>query len=351
MYFFDAFIIFHPALTNNSGSVRIKSISDLKGEKRMNTENLKEFIVLAETRNFWEASDRLYMNQSTLSKHIKSLENELGVPLFTRTTRRVELTSYGQIFLPYAQSITRTEFEGVTAIQRILNIENGLLTIGALPSMPQYHITQFLAQFQTLYPEATVRITEDDPVHLMEYLETDKCELIFTREYKSSFEKNFLDDPHIVRIPYMRDKLVSLVPEHHPLASAESLTLQQLKNERFCFIKEGSLMYQICMDACHNANFVPNIVFTSHRIDSILDMVTNQNCVALLMDAHLSLPKNGPKQTSAPWNIIPITPVISSQLSLCYRSDNPLSRTAQLFVDLCNDKLFKKTHKETCTFV
>lgn len=43
----------------------------------MNTEFLKEFVVLAETQNFWEASERLYMNQSTLSKHIKSLENEL----------------------------------------------------------------------------------------------------------------------------------------------------------------------------------------------------------------------------------------------------------------------------------
>ena len=48
----------------------------------MNTEYLKEFVVLAETKNFWEASDRLYMNQSTLSKHIKSLENELGINLF-----------------------------------------------------------------------------------------------------------------------------------------------------------------------------------------------------------------------------------------------------------------------------
>lgn len=64
----------------------------------MNTEYLKEFVVLAETKNFWEASDRLYMNQSTLSKHIKSLENELGINLFLRTTRRVELTNYGQTF-------------------------------------------------------------------------------------------------------------------------------------------------------------------------------------------------------------------------------------------------------------
>lgn len=306
----------------------------------MNTENLKEFIVLAETKNFWEASERLYMNQSTLSKHIKSLENELGVNLFTRTTRRVELTNYGQIFLPYAKSIVHSEFEGLSAIRRMRNIENGLLTIGVIPSMPQYHITQFLAEFQKQYPKTTVRITEDDPINLTNYLETEKCELIFNREDKATFERNFLSDKHIIRIPYMKDHLIALVPAHHPLSAAKSVTLQQLKTERFCFIKEGSLMYQIAMDACQNANFIPDIIFTSHRIDSILDMVANQNCVALLMDVQLQLPEMMSTQSSDLCCAIPIVPVISSQLSLCYRADRPLSKTAQLFVDFCNRRLF-----------
>lgn len=307
----------------------------------MNTENLKEFVVLAETKNFWEASDRLYMNQSTLSKHIKSLEAKLGVDLFSRTTRRVELTNYGKAFLPYAKSITHFEFEGLSTLQRMKNIENGLLTIGVFPSMPQYHITQLLSKFQTLYPDATIRTTEDDPVNLMNYLENESCEIVFQREDKATFEKNFLNDTLITRIPYLRDQLVVLMPIQHPLAQSKSLTLQQLKNERFCLIKEGSLMYQMSMNACQNADFVPNIVFTSHRIDSILDMVTNQNCVALLMDAHLSLPENGPKRICSPWCSIPITPAISSQISICYRNDKPLSRNAQLFINLCNDKLFK----------
>ena len=306
----------------------------------MNTEYLKEFVVLAETKNFWEASDRLYMNQSTLSKHIKSLENDLGVELFFRTTRRVELTNYGQAFLPYAKSITQFEFEGISTIQRMRNIENGLLTIGAFPSMPQYHITQLLSQFQTRYPDATIRITEDDPIHLMHYLETENCEIIFQREDKATFEKNFLYDTQVTRIPYLKDQLVVLMPVHHPLAHSASLTLQQLKAERFCFIKEGSLMYQISMNACQNANFVPNIVFTSHRIDSILDMVTNQNCIALLMDAHLSMPENGPQHLNAPWCSVPVTPVISSQISICYRNDKPLSKNAELFIKLCNENLF-----------
>lgn len=307
----------------------------------MNTEYLKEFLVLAETKNFWEASERLYMNQSTLSKHIKALEAELGVDLFTRTTRRVELTGYGQTFLPYARSISKSVFEGTSAIKRMLNIENGLLTIGTIPSMPQYHITQFIAQFQQKYPGTTVRITEDDPTNLMNYLENRTCELIFTREDKVTFERNFISGDNITRIPYLRDRLVAIMQKKHPLANAESVTLHQLKDEQFCLIKEGSLMYQMSIDACQNADFIPNIIFTSHRIDSILDMVTNQNSIALLMDIHVQLPKNGPKEMNTPWCAVPITPEISSQLSLCYMNNKPLSKTAKLFVDYCTAQLFK----------
>lgn len=306
----------------------------------MNTEFLKEFVVLAETKNFWEASERLYMNQSTLSKHIKSLENELGVDLFTRTTRRVELTSYGHTFLPYARTIARTEFEGTSAINRLQNVENGLLTIASIPSMPQYQITMFLAQFQQFHPETTVRITEDDSNNLTDYLLNETCELIFTREDKLTFEKNFLTNNQIMHIPYVKDRMVALLPKNHPLAGEESLTLQQLKDEHFCFIKEGSLMHDMCMEACQNAGFIPDIIFTSHRIDSILDMVTNQDCIALLMDKHTEFPDNGPTQINVPWTTVPILPEINSQISLCYRADNPLSDIAKKFVDFCTTRLF-----------
>ena len=162
----------------------------------MNTEKFKGIHrPCRDQKTFWEASERLYMNQSTLSKHIKNLESELGISLFTRTTRRVELTNYGRIFLPYAKSVIRSEFEGLSAIRRLQNIENGLLTIGVIPSMPQYHITQFLTDFQKAYPQTSIRITEDDPVNLMQYLEDEKCELIFQREEKMIFEKKFSNRP------------------------------------------------------------------------------------------------------------------------------------------------------------
>ncbi len=306
----------------------------------MNTEYLKEFIVLAETKNFWEASEQLFMNQSTLSKHIKSLEDSIDVPLFKRTTRHVELTKYGQIFLPYAKSITRYEFDGVSAIKRLQNIENGLLTIGSLPSMPQYRVTQLLANFQIKYPDVTIRIFEDDPSKLFTYLDNETCEIIITREDKQTFEHEFLHDARIQRIPYIKDSLVAIMQKGHPLAIEKSVSLQQLSNESFCMIKEGSMVHDICMNACQYAGFIPNIVFSSHRIDSIFDMVTNQNCVALLMDQHINMPENGPTQSDVPWIAVPIIPAIHSQVSLCYRTDKHLSKSAKLFVDFCSENLF-----------
>lgn len=303
----------------------------------MNTEYVHEFVVLAETKNFWEASERLFMNQSTLSKHIKSLEAELGVALFTRTTRRVELTNYGRTYLPYAKAISSSEYAGLTAIKRLQNIENGLLSIGSIPSMPQYGITYLLAQFQKKYPDASIRITEDDPINLKEYLSNKSCEIIITRETINDLGNTTESDQNIVRIPYLQDRLAILLPKAHPLAKEKELTLLQLKDEKFCLIKEGSLMYEISTDACRRAGFIPNVIFTSHRIDSIIDMVSNQNCIALLMDRHLKKPQNAPASMTqdAPWTLIPVSPEIKTQISICYNSNEPLSKAAKQFLNFC----------------
>lgn len=304
----------------------------------MNTTYLKEFTVLAEAKNFWEASERLYLNQSTLSKHIKSIESELGVPLFIRTTRRVELTEYGKALLPYAQTILRAEFEYSATLLQMQNYEKDLLTLGAIPAMAQYDITNLFLQFKKEYPDSNVRLIEDDPGALPELLYNRKCEIIFTRESKLDFEKNFLTDERLVRIPYMQDHLVALLPVGHPLSGKESISLQDLNSENFCMIKEGTMMYNLCVDACLAANFIPNISFTSHRLESIFDMVANGSHVALLMDRHAAPPDYA---SDAPWITVDITPQISSQLSLCYLRDAKLSKTAKNFIRFCEERFLQ----------
>lgn len=298
----------------------------------MNTSYFREFTVLAEMKNYWEAAERLFMNQSTLSKHIKAMETELGVQLFDRSTRRVELTKYGSALLPFAQSIIRQETEYSALFLQMQYQEKGLLVIGSIPVMAQYGITNLLSVFQKRNPQKIVKIIEEDPQDLEDLLRKKRCELIFQRESKLDFEKNFMEDHELVRIPFVRDHLVALLPRKHPLADRKQIKLPELKDENFCLIKEGTLMYNLCIDACHASGFVPRTSFTSHRIESILDMVTSGDCVGLLMNCHVNLPENV-AHYETDWVAVDITPPIYSQISLCYLADAHLSETAEKFVD------------------
>ncbi len=248
----------------------------------MNISFFREFIVLAEEKNYMEAAERLYMNQSTLSKHIMSMENELGVPLFDRSTRRVELTEYGKALLPHAKNITHSEFEYSSLLKQMQNRKKGVVTLGSIPPMAQYGIVSLLADFQHKYPDSHVSILEEDSQNLPNLLRERKCELIFLRESKLDFEKNFLEDHEITRLPFIQDRLIALLPSQHPLAQKEQVTLRELKDENFCLIKEGTLLYETCVNACQASGFIPNISFTSHRIENILDMVSTGNYIALL---------------------------------------------------------------------
>ena len=83
----------------------------------MELKRLEEFVTLAETGNYLEAADALFLFQSTLSKHIMALEKELGVHLFERTTRKVRLSSDGECLLPYAVKITQLGREAANLYQ------------------------------------------------------------------------------------------------------------------------------------------------------------------------------------------------------------------------------------------
>jgi DNA-binding transcriptional LysR family regulator len=293
----------------------------------------REFIVLAETKNYWEAADRLYLNQSTLSKHIKAMEKELGSQLFSRTTRKVELTDAGLALLPYARSISRIQFDYSAKLLQLQNQRKGILTIGSIPAMAQYHITDILMEYRKSNPECHVKVIEDDPKELIRLLHDKDCELVFLREGKHTQEPSILKDDSIGRIPYLEDHLVAILPADHPLASRSELDLRELQEEDFAFIKESSMMYDLCCSACQTAGFVPHIVFDSHRLDSIMDMVTRGGCVALLMNYHVTFPQEKAFPSSAPFSIVRITPDITTRISLCYRKKDPLSSAAMKFIE------------------
>ena len=305
----------------------------------MNLNYFKEFMILAETRNYWEAAERLFLNQSTLSKHIKAMEAELGVPLFDRTTRKVELTEFGQTLLPYARTITQAQSEYTTALLQKQNQNLGLVTLGSVSSMKQYHITDLVSDYQTEYPDYNIHVLENDSYCLKQMLLSKKCELAFLREPLDASGDSTAEKDGLVRIPYITDYLVAVMERHNPLAEGETISLPELAHEKFCFIKKSTILHNLCYAACQGAGFTPNIVYDSHYMGSIFDMIIKSGCVGLLTNQHVEHMRT--HHANGPLKFLTIEPKIATQISLCYLENTQLSEGAANFVEFFQKRIQK----------
>lgn len=286
---------------------------------------LKEFLTLAETKNYWDAADTLFMNESTLSKHIKKLETELKVPLFLRNTRNVSLTQYGKCLVPYAQKMLENEAAFLEQLDKLILEEKGSLSLGVIPSMVSYHITDILVDFKKKYPEKTVDLLEGDTMELSEALLHHKCSLAFLRE--SDFHP--VDDDIFEKIPFTKDQMCVILPANHKLAAKTSLTLKELSGESFVTLNRNTLLYEFFVSLCAQAGFTPNIAIECKRMDSIFDLIAQNMGIAILTEKHFNTSLENTSANRSALKLIPLTPAIYSQTYLCYLKNSPLSTTAR----------------------
>lgn len=301
----------------------------------MDISYFKEFVILAETRNYWAAAERLFIGQSSLSKHIKTLEKQLGAPLFARTSRKVELTEFGRLILPYAQSIAKLQYEYETAAYNHLHTGEDILRIASIPAMAQYDIIDTLIRFQAAYPSVQVHTQEDDTLVIREWLVNHTCDVAFIRDSTAYLEHDPDKEAQLVKIPFCQDHLVAVLPKSHPLAGADHVELPALQQASFALIRQGSMPYTLCMRACRDAGFTPQVLFTSHNLDTILDTVTKGSCVALLFSRHVNHFFDPKQSLSPPFAVVPVTPPIRTTVYLCYPKNKTLSRAAAHFIDHC----------------
>ena len=301
----------------------------------MDISYFREFVVLAETLNYWAAAERLFIGQSSLSKHIKTLEKQLGAPLFDRSSRKVELTEFGRWMLPYAQSVAKLQQEYESAAFTYLHRENEPLTIGTIPVIARYNITDILIQFQRSHPTIPVKLQEADTLIVRQWLLEHKCHIGIFRGSAAYSEQDPEQEAKLVKIPYRNDRLLAVLPRDHPLAGEKELTLSQLDRENFALIQQDTMPYELCIRACREAGFTPRVVFNSHSLEAILDMVRKGNCVSLLFTNHISFSQDQTSGERPSFAAVPVTPAIHSTVYLGYLKNARLSPAAQQFIEYC----------------
>lgn len=143
----------------------------------MNYDFYKTFVVLAETRNFSKAAEKLNIVQSTVSNRIQELEKHLQTNLFTRTNKSVALTQAGLKFLPYAKRIVEIDEEGLNAINK-LNY-NATVKIGTVHPFYSGHIKKAVKRFLKLRPDISIEIIIDHTPGLLEMLSDGLIDIAF----------------------------------------------------------------------------------------------------------------------------------------------------------------------------
>lgn len=237
-------------------------------------------VAVAEELSFTKAADRCFVVQSALSHQIKSLERELGVQLFARTSRRVELTAAGEAFVASArEALQVTERAMVDAAAAVGQVK-GTLTIGVIPTVTAVDVPQVLAHFHAAHPAVRVRLRGGGSEQFVSDIRAGKLDVAFLglAEYTTPQEIAFRDLAH--------EALVAALPASHRLARCKHLKLADIADETFVDFPSGSAGRAQGDLAFQAAGLHRDVAFEAMTTDLIVGLIRNGLAVGIL-SAHV----------------------------------------------------------------
>ena len=291
----------------------------------MDIQQIQYFLEVVRSGNFSTAAENLYTTQSSVSKNIKSLEKELNIQLFDRSKRQIQLTEAGKLVLKDASSIVQDYENLIHTVSSYQLQKKDILTIASIPVMAQYDITGLLTDFQTAHPNITLQIEESETTHVYSRLKKHACDFIFTR-------KEYLD-ASCQSLAFYDDRLAAVVPVNHPLSKKKQISVSELRNENLLLLNKSTLHYDKITEICRQKGFEPRVVYTGPHMDNILDLVSKNHGISLLMQhAVESLHPSGVV-------IIPVKEDFISTIALVCNDYRQLSPAGKLFWDYAKNKI------------
>lgn len=240
----------------------------------MESRQLGYFLEVARHLSFSRAAESLNVTQPTLSKMVKNLEEELDVLLFDRTTKHMKLTDAGEIVFEEAQEIMRLMDNLSSKLSDMLKIKKGHIKIGLPPVIGALFFPKLIKDFRKYYPNIDLQLVEEGAKRIEKMVEEGSIDFGFA---VLPVNANLFDS-----YPFVKSELKLIVPQGHPLANADNVSLKRLENESFLLMREDFALHDRILESCIQAGFTPNVIYESSQWDFISEMVANGHGVAIL---------------------------------------------------------------------
>ena len=209
----------------------------------MNLRDLSYIIAVAETHHFGQAAQRCFVSQPTLSGQIKKLEEELGVVIFERTNRSVEITPVGETILAHARQI----MEQADIIEQLARASQdplaGPLRIGAIPTLSPYLMPLILLPLKKQHPQMKLVLSEELTDTLLERLRN--------HEIDAALLATEVEEPDLTSIALFDEPFWIAYPRKHPFYTRDKITRKDLESVNLLLLAEGHCLADQAMEVCH----------------------------------------------------------------------------------------------------
>jgi len=226
----------------------------------MNLHQIKIFVAIADKGSFSAAADAIALTQSTVSQHMASLEDELGVALFDRLGRGITLTSGGTLFLRHARRILNESDALFQAMNGFKGLEQADLLVGASNIPANYLIPPLLATLEQEHPGISLTMLTGDTAEVLQMLEGAEIELGLVGSRG--------ENKGITFTPLMNDPLVLVVASSHPWAKRKRLALDELFGAALIMREHGSGSGKSLDNALRQAGRKPSDLSIAARLGS-----------------------------------------------------------------------------------
>jgi DNA-binding transcriptional LysR family regulator len=261
----------------------------------MELRHLRTIAAVAQHRSLTKAGEQLYLSQSAVSQQIRRLEEELGVEVFRRTSRSVELTDEGRVILGAAERVL-AEVDGMhTELEEISGLLSGHLRIGGVYPTGPYDLFGLLADFRGAHPGVAIHMVESTQEDVLAALRSDELDCAF-----AALDPDTLGEEFAATLLWEEEFVVAL-PVGHSLCQRPRITFEELAREELIAYRDNSALRRRLERAMAELDLEPHNAFVCTEMGAVRGLTSKGLGVAVI-------PRSAAEQPGPPIELRSIGP-------------------------------------------
>lgn len=231
----------------------------------MDLHQLRVFQAAVKTGGFTRASEQLHLSQSTVSQHIKMLEEELACPLFLRVGKRVLVTEAGRVLLQYAETIFRDLKNAEMAVREMNALQRGTVRLGVGPTTLTYRLPHVLGEYSRRFPDIELIVLAGTTEFLLDALRAQHLDLAVVMRTSPQ--------PGLTVTPLGREEMIVVLNGEHPLARQKTVEPADLASLRFILYEKNTAMQNVIDRYFESLGITPRVTMEVENNEAIKSLV------------------------------------------------------------------------------